>query len=155
MDMNKLLDETKKAANIGSDYALAQFLDVDKRRISAIRKGIESPSLYARSKIARTLGIDEMKLTADIEAATEKNPIKKSYWEHWGKAASIAILLTPFYMSPTPANPSIGKALGATCVYYVKSAVEKLAKIKRKLRHAIGILFEPTITAFSLGIGQA
>lgn len=80
MDMAKVIDEAKAKLGVESDYALAKETGILKQRISAYRNGSQTPDAYACARLAEILGIDPFELLAQVEAATEKNEARRTYW---------------------------------------------------------------------------
>lgn len=74
------LNLTKKLMQIESDYELAKRLGAPRNFIGKIRKGERSMPLILATKIAITLNIDPMKVIADVEAQSEKNPERAEFW---------------------------------------------------------------------------
>lgn len=81
MDMAKVIDEAKTKLGVESDYALAKETGILKQRISAYRNGSQTPDAYACARLAEILGIDPFELLAQVEAATEKNEARRTYWK--------------------------------------------------------------------------
>ena len=97
MNLNELLDRVRDANGITSDSQLAQKLDVDKRRVSAYRRGRETPDEYACLKIAQALGRPLDSVIATVKASTEKDEKRREAWENYmkrlgGLAASISVV---------------------------------------------------------------
>lgn len=80
MDMAKVIDETKAKLGVESDYALAKQLGIPNPRISEYRSGKARPDAYACARFAEALGVDPFELLAQVEAATEKNEARRTYW---------------------------------------------------------------------------
>lgn len=81
MDMAKVIDEAKTKLGVESDYALAKETGILKQRISAYRNGSQTPDAYACARLAEILRIDPFELLAQVEAATEKNEARRTYWK--------------------------------------------------------------------------
>lgn len=81
MDMAKVIDETKAKLGVESDYALAKQLGIPNPRISEYRSGKARPDAYACARFAEALGVDPFELLAQVEAATEKNEARRTYWK--------------------------------------------------------------------------
>lgn len=81
MDMAKVIDDTKAKLGVESDYALAKKLEIPNPRISEYRSGKARPDAYACARLAEILGIDPFELLAQVEAATEKNEARRTYWK--------------------------------------------------------------------------
>jgi transcriptional regulator with XRE-family HTH domain len=80
MDMPKVIDKAKEKLGVESDYALAKKLDIPNPRISEYRSGKARPDAYACARLAEVLDMDPFELLAQVEAATEKNEARRSYW---------------------------------------------------------------------------
>lgn len=80
MDISKVLDDAREKMNLTSDYELAKRLEIDKADISHYRKGKRIPNAYACARLAEVLDMDPFELLAQVEAATEKNEARRSYW---------------------------------------------------------------------------
>lgn len=91
MNAKELLLECKVRMKIESDYALAQRLELPRARVSEYMLGKVHPDAYALTRIALTLGRDPISLIAEYEAATEKNPTKKAFWQGFTSRAGRAI----------------------------------------------------------------
>lgn len=81
MDMAKVIDETKEKLGVESDYALAKQLEIPNPRISEYRSGKARPDAYACARFAEILGVDPFEMLAQVEAATEKNEARRTYWK--------------------------------------------------------------------------
>ena len=89
------LNEAKKILGIESDYAMAQFLGVNRSAISGYRTGSRIIDDYAAAKIASAIGIDPMMVIAAANAEREKTEDRKEYWKNFyerlgGMAAGLA-----------------------------------------------------------------
>ena len=80
MDISKVLDEAKAKLGAASDYALAKQTGIKKEYISLYRSGQRTPDAYACARLAEVLGIDPFELLVKVEAATEKNEARRTYW---------------------------------------------------------------------------
>ena len=89
MDISKVLDEAQKKLGISSDYALSKHTGIKKEYISMYRAGKRTPDAYACSRLADAIGVDPMELLAEVEAATERNPERRAYWEGKRKKANL------------------------------------------------------------------
>lgn len=81
MDVTKVIDEAKERLGVESDYALAKKLEINQARISQYRKGKESLDAYACARLAEVLKMDPFELLAQVEAETEKNETRRTYWK--------------------------------------------------------------------------
>lgn len=78
-------------------YRLAKQLGIPNPRISEYRSGKATPDAYACAKLADALGVDPLALLAQVEAATEKNEIRKAYWKSVAKrtgAVTVTVILS-------------------------------------------------------------
>lgn len=80
MDISKVLDDAKATLNVDTDYKLAKRLEISNGYIAQWRKGTRIPDAYACAWLAEILGIDPFELLAQVEAATEKNEARRTYW---------------------------------------------------------------------------
>lgn len=87
MTIIELLDQTKQRLNVKSDYALAKALGIHQARLTDYRKGTRHPDPYALTKIALALDLDPLALIAEAEARTEKNAVRKGFWENFSRRA--------------------------------------------------------------------
>lgn len=81
MNAKELLLECKIKLKLDTDYALAKALEMPRARVSEYMKGRVHLGTYELTRVALTLNKDPISLIAEYEAATEKNPIKKAFWE--------------------------------------------------------------------------
>lgn len=81
MDISKVLDDAKAKLGAASDYALAKQTGIKKEYISLYRSGQRTPDAYACARLAEVLEIDPFELLAQVEAATEKNEERRTYWK--------------------------------------------------------------------------
>lgn len=96
-NIRKLLDASKHAAGIESDYALAKTLGISKARISAYYSGKETPNEYACLKISELTGIPLDKVIASVKAESEKDEKRRIEWENYIKrlgGIAAAVVLT-------------------------------------------------------------
>jgi len=133
--IKELLDETKAAKGIETDYALAKALDLHSGLISDYYSGKRSPNEYACLRIAEALArpLDEILAAVRIEA--EKDDTRREAWRKYyksigGIAASFAVLFllsVTLIVTSTPANASNGTECNPA--YFVLCKV--VAKIKK------------------------
>lgn len=83
MDINKLLDETKKELGVDTDYKLAKALEMNNGRVRDYRSKKMRPDAYAATRIAIILNRDPIQLIAEIESETERNEKKRGFWERF------------------------------------------------------------------------
>lgn len=119
MDMNKYIDQAKyldlvKAElKIKSDYELAKRLEIPQQRISAIRKGKESLSLYTMTKVAVTLSLDPIKVIAEMEMAKEKNAKRREFWKGFiSRATVLTAFVSTLGLTYSDTSESAQKTLG-------------------------------------------
>lgn len=109
----KLLDETKHAVGVETDYALAKKLDLPRARICDYYKGNRAPDEFACLKIAEALGQPLNAIIARVKAETEKDEKRREAWRNYAKnlgglAAGIALgffVLVTSIVTPTPQQP--------------------------------------------------
>jgi hypothetical protein len=103
MNAKELLLECKVKLKIDTDYALAKKLEIPDSRISLCMRGKVGLGAYELTRIALTLGRDPISLIAEYEAATEKNEIKRKFWEGFisraGKVVRMGTLALVFGIS--------------------------------------------------------
>lgn len=103
MTAKELLQECKIRMKVESDYELSKKLEIPRQRVSDYMSGKVNPDVYALTKIAVALGRDPISLIAEYEAATEKNPVKKAFWQGFisraGKVARTGTLALIFGIS--------------------------------------------------------
>lgn len=90
MEINELIEQAKKRANISSDYALAKVLGIDRRVISDWKKDKRHPNNEEAIKLATLAGVDEMQVIASIELMTANTDKKKEFWKHYIESRGIA-----------------------------------------------------------------
>ena len=91
MNTRELLLTCKIKLKIESDYALAKALGLPRQRINEYMNGRVKPDSYTLTKIALTLELDPIQVIAEIEAKTEKNEVKRIFWENFLLRASKAV----------------------------------------------------------------
>jgi transcriptional regulator with XRE-family HTH domain len=114
----RLLDETKKALGIESDYALAKYLDLSQQAISKLRRGIVMSNTTAL-KVAEILDRDLAKVIALLELERGSND---QLWKRFLDAAVVATFMigaASFFMLPPSANAAGWGVAGDA--HYVKS----------------------------------
>ncbi len=82
--MNKtreLLIQCKKKLGIETDYKLAQAMEIHRARISAYMAGKETPDFYTCLRIAEILDREPTIVIAEVQADTEKNEQRKSFFK--------------------------------------------------------------------------
>jgi transcriptional regulator with XRE-family HTH domain len=129
MKLAKLLDETKDALGITSDYELARTLGVSKQAISNYRLGERAPDEFACLKIAEAIGQPLDTVIATVKASTEKDEKRREAWENYmkrlgGVAASIALaflvfvtgIVTSETTEPRPAEIIAAQGVSTICI---------------------------------------
>lgn len=81
MIVNQVLDAAKKAVGIDTDYQLAKALGLSTAYLTRYRKEQQTPDAYVCTRLAEMLGVEPFELLAEIEAETEKNPVRRAFWE--------------------------------------------------------------------------
>lgn len=105
MDVNKLLDEAKKALGIEFDKDLAPRLGVKPTSISNYRKGVSLPDPVVCAALA---GLTGMPLAKVIGVVGEARAISREEKAVWRKLAATAALLAVVVF---PALPSHAQAV--------------------------------------------
>lgn len=85
MKITELLDRTKAAAKVESDYALAKELGINKARVSAYYSGKEAPNEFACLKISEITSIPLDRVIATVKAESEKDETRREAWENYMK----------------------------------------------------------------------
>ncbi len=81
-----LLDETKAAKGVSTDYALAKALDLHSGLISDYYSGKRSPNEFACLKIAEALGKDYAEISAIVRIVAEKDENRREVWRRYYKS---------------------------------------------------------------------
>jgi transcriptional regulator with XRE-family HTH domain len=81
MIVDDLLDSAKKQLAMDTDYKLAKKLEISTGTITQYRQGKVMPNVYVYARLAEILNVDPFKLMIEIESETEKNPVRRAYWE--------------------------------------------------------------------------
>lgn len=130
-NITELLDATKHAIGVNTDYALAKHLEIPSARICDYYKGRRAPDEFACLKIAEALGQPLDTIIATVKAATEKDEKRRQTWENYmkrlgGLAASIALGLNVAVLcfvttivTSSPAEAHEYKAASGNSLYYV------------------------------------
>lgn len=138
---NEFLDAVKAKTGAGSDYKLANILEVTRGGISSYRTGRTCLDDETCLKVASILEIDPAMVFAAIYAERSKNADAKAVWKSLfeklgGVAASLLIATTLGGMTPTNANAGAASSVDVTShnnVYYVKSTKRRARQTKRKI----------------------
>lgn len=80
MNYGKMLDDAKQKLGVETDYQLWKKTGIAKSRLSDYRKGIRHFDAYACAKLGEVLELDPFELLAQVEAETEKNEARRTYW---------------------------------------------------------------------------
>ncbi len=102
MDISKVLDDAKAKLDAPSDYALAKQTGIKKEYISLYRSGQRTPDAYACARLAEVLGIDPFELLAQVEAATEKNEERRTYWKRVAERIAAGSVAAFFVVGAMP-----------------------------------------------------
>ena len=121
MTARELLLECKLKLKIESDYALAKALEIPRPRMSEYMHGKINPDIYALTRIAIILKQDPIQLIAKYEAATEKNEIKRKFWEGFISRASKAGRAC-----------TLGLLFGLSCLIGLNANMEPAGFFKRR-----------------------
>lgn len=96
------LDRVKEKLAISSNYAVAKALEIERQRVNDYYRGERVPDSYACTKIAVLLGEDPALVIAEIQAESETNAKKRSFWRDFvsrvGKLA-VVIVASIFMLS--------------------------------------------------------
>lgn len=152
MDISKVLDDAKAKLGAASDYALAKQTGIKKEYISLYRSGQRTPDAYACARLAEVLGIDPFELLVKVEAATEKNEDRRTYWR--AVAAKMAAgTVAGFFVIALPGatglcdiqNPVIFRSRNSrseklllVCLAFVKQIRNWYAQGARQTNHRVG-----------------
>ena len=155
MDMAKVIDEAKEKLGVESDYSLAKRLEIPNPRISEYRSGKARPDAYACARLAEILEMDPFELLAQVEAETEKNETRRTYWKKVAErmaAGTVAV----FFVAGLPGevratnlcdiqNPVIFRSLKRTLeklallgLIIVKQICHRHAQGARQTNHRVG-----------------
>lgn len=119
----EIMMEVKIKKGITTDYKLAQALKITTARASDYMKGKRAPNVYTLTQAALILGVDPMRLIAEVEAETEKNEKKRKFWQdflsHAERTAKFVMLVLIFMFSSLAGDSGKIKAASYN-VYYVK-----------------------------------
>ena len=148
--IKEILDETKKAQGVESDYALAKLLGLPTQRISDYYKGHRVPDEFACLRIAEALGKDYAEISAAVRIEAEKDENRKEAWRRYyksigGVAASfmLAVLAAVTLFVTTPSN-----ALANQGVTAESSTDYKLCVLRRRVRGLVLAVLHRLATAF-------
>lgn len=84
--IKELLDETKAAKGVETDYALAKALDLHSGLISDYYSGKRSPNEYACLKIAEALNRPLAEVLAAVRIEAEKDESRREEWRNYFKS---------------------------------------------------------------------
>lgn len=101
---SKLLDAWKTKRNIESDAAAALALGAAKNTVSQWRNGLRHANAAMAARMAKDIGLDELRVLAAIEADRTKGDDQR-IWARHGKSAFMALLV-----GFTVCLPSTGRA---------------------------------------------
>jgi len=145
--IKELLDATKAAKGVTSDYALAKALSISTQRISDYYKSSRVPDEFACLQIAEALErpLDEILAAVRIEAEKDEN--RREVWRRYYKSIGgiAASIMTVFFLvctlivTSTPAEASNSKASKAE--HFV------LCKISARIRKAALIVWNTLTTS--------
>lgn len=155
MNSLELVEKAKTALGVKSNYALSKKLLISEQRLSEYCNGKRTPDNYAIAKFAKVLEVDPWTLLKEIEAQTEKNPERRDFWKKQAMWAGAILTAVIFNMSPSPANAATTAQVLDNSVYYVKSAMRQLLKLKAFLLRLKMTLPESLLRFFVPRIYQA
>lgn len=156
MDMAKVINEAKEKLGVESDYSLAKRLEIPNPRISEYRSGKARPDAYACARFAEVLEMDPFELLAQVEAATEKNEARRTYWKQVAERMAAGSVAAFFVIGLMPGeaqktedcnvpNPVIFRSrntrsekLLLVCMAVIKQFRNWYAQGARQANHCIG-----------------
>jgi len=134
-----LLDETKAAKGVSTDYALAKALDLHSGLISDYYSGKRSPNEFACLKISEALGKDYAEISAIVRIESEKDENRREVWRRYyksigGFAASFVVLFLvsvtlTVTATPAKASPLLEVDTGTLCIMLNLCAYSMLRKL--------------------------
>jgi len=135
--------QIKSRHKIGSDYKLAEFLNISRMRISDYIHERRYPDLYASMQIANALNLDPLQVAADFEEQSEKNEKRREFWRDFLSRARKPFGALVLVLSFTAIFP--GGINGAQEAYSVAVAAFMLSLMVRIMyimlkQYAIGII---------------
>lgn len=100
MYVEQILNKAKEKLELSSDYALANFLGVNKNRIGHYRTGYSKPDEEMCFKLAEILEEEPQAIIAAVRLDAEKEPSKIEFWKRQAKkyalgAGIVAVLTSP------------------------------------------------------------
>jgi transcriptional regulator with XRE-family HTH domain len=109
MNSAKYLDALKAHLNLSSDYQLAKALGCVQSRLSGYRNDSRTFDDAMAARVAELLGIDPLRVLADMAAERSKNPEVKALWQKIATAAAsvlAAVLVGGLAVAPQSAQAS-------------------------------------------------
>lgn len=104
MNTQELLKEVRSRLGVDTNYKVSKKLDIPEARLSEYENGKAVPNNYAIAKFAKVLEIDPWTLVREIEAQTEKNPVRREFWQKAAVYLLGGILSVNLLVTPTPAE---------------------------------------------------
>lgn len=95
MRSSDYIDQIRKQRELPSDYAAAKVLGVNKERVSSYRRGVEFSDEMA-IRVAELLGLEPLKVLADVRAQSAKDDQTRQFWRKVGglSPAMAAVMLS-------------------------------------------------------------
>ncbi|MHB0991635.1 MAG: hypothetical protein ACYC0M_10205 [Burkholderiales bacterium] len=152
MQVIDLLEKVKQKTGATTDYKLSKLLEISDARISDYRNGKRIPDAYACTRIALALEMEPMEIIAEIEAETEKNEQKRTFWRNFklrsGKATVIILALSFMPFWSTGLNTGINESYNGT------SIMRSGGGFGDTLPQALAQLFQQAVLSIHREMGQ-
>lgn len=108
MKTDELLNATKKALGIETDYALAKALGIrGTGKISHWRTGRNRPDVDVCFQIAEILNLEPQAVITAVRLEGSSTPEEKTFWARYAKKYGVAAAITPFMFASTIALTSL------------------------------------------------
>lgn len=105
MYVEQILNKAKEKLDLSSDYALANFLGVNKNRIGHYRTGYSKPDEEMCFKLAEILEEEPQAIIAAVRLDAEKEPSKIEFWKRQAKKYALtAGIVAALTSSPSNAD---------------------------------------------------
>ncbi|MDH5354836.1 MAG: DUF3693 domain-containing protein [Gammaproteobacteria bacterium] len=120
----KYLDLVKKKHGLKTDYALAQYLDLSRAKISNFRTGFRAFDDITLYKVADSLGINPALIHSEINLEKANTPEKKQFWKRtYSKIAGTAagVILSCSMLAHTPEQTGISGADNQSIIYIMRT----------------------------------
>ena len=137
MNTHDYMAALKSALGIGSDYALAQQLNVTQPAVSRWRQNKSTIGDDLAPRVAEILGLSPAKVLADLHAEREKNEALRSVWlsisAQFAKAACISSVALAFNICTFPGTSEAK----APCFFNHNDAEYKFPNNSTSKKHSL------------------